>query len=58
LEAAVFITENDESHVKVAHTLDEACKLLEVGFQYVTDMDGAKIQETPNSQKIHIFSEK
>ena len=33
----------DKYHVKVAHSLDEACKLLEVGFEYVTDMDGAKI---------------
>jgi len=33
----------EEFHVKVAHSLDEACQLLEAGFEYVTDMDGAKI---------------
>ncbi len=33
----------DESYVKVAQSLDEACKLLEVGFEYVTDMNGAKL---------------
>lgn len=43
LEQAVFATENDEFHVKVAETLQEACKLLEAGFEYVTDMDGMKL---------------
>jgi len=33
----------EEFHVKVAHTLDEACKLVEAGFEYVTNMEGAKI---------------
>jgi len=33
----------DEFHVKVPQSLDEACKLLEVGFEYVTDMNGAKL---------------
>jgi hypothetical protein len=32
-----------EYHVKVAETLQEACKLLEVGFEYVTDLSGAKL---------------
>jgi len=43
LERALFQNVDDEFHVKVAHNLDEACKLLEVGFEYVTDMDGAAI---------------
>jgi integrase len=43
LEQAVFATENDEFNVKVAGNLEEACKLLEVGFEYVTDMDGKKL---------------
>jgi len=34
---------NDEFHVKVAKTLDEACELLKVGFEYVTDMEAIKI---------------
>ncbi len=42
-EQAVFQTRNDEFHVKVAETLDEACKLLEVGFEYVTEIDGKKL---------------
>ena len=29
--------------VKIAETLEEACKLLQVGFEYVTDMDGKKL---------------
>jgi integrase len=44
IESALFQnTTNDEYTIKVANTLDEACKLLEVGFEYVTDMGGHKI---------------
>jgi integrase len=43
LEKALFQNTDDEFHVKVAQSLEEACKLLEVGFEYVTDMDGAKL---------------
>jgi len=43
LDKALFDTEKDEFHVKVARTLDEACKLLEAGFDYVTDMEEGKI---------------
>jgi hypothetical protein len=43
LEQAVFTEQNDEFHVKAVSTLDKACKLLEVGFEYVTDMDGYKL---------------
>jgi hypothetical protein len=43
LEQLLFKTGNDEFHVKTAETLDEACKLLEVSFEYVTDMDGKKL---------------
>jgi integrase len=43
IEQAVFQTEDSEFHVKVAETLDEACKLLEVGFEYVADMDGKRL---------------
>jgi len=35
--------ETDEYVAKVAKTLDEACQLVEAGFEYVTEMDGAKI---------------
>ena len=34
---------NDEYTVKVAKSIDEACKLLECGFEYVTEIDGAKL---------------
>jgi hypothetical protein len=40
---ALFQNAADEFHVKVAQNLDEACKLLEVGFEYVTEIDGAQI---------------
>ena len=34
---------DDEFSAKVAKSVEEACKLIEAGFQYVTEMDGAKI---------------
>jgi integrase len=43
LEKALFQNADEEFHVLVAQNLDEACKLLEVGFEYVTDLDGAKL---------------
>ncbi len=44
LEKAAFRSpEDDEYIVRVAKTMDEACDLLEAGFEYVTDMDSAKI---------------
>jgi len=33
----------DQYHVKVARTLKEACELVKAGFEYVTDLDEAKI---------------
>jgi len=41
-EQALFATENDEFNVKVAGNLEEACKLIEVEFEYDTNMDGKK----------------
>jgi heme-binding NEAT domain protein len=43
MEKALFQTNNNEFHVKTAKTLEEACELVKVGFEYVTEMDGAKI---------------
>jgi hypothetical protein len=43
LEKALFQNADDEFHVKVAQNLDEACRLLEVGFEYVTEIDGTRI---------------
>jgi len=42
LEQAIFEI-NEDYDVKIAETLDDACKLLEVGFEYVTDMEGKKL---------------
>ena len=42
LEQAIFEA-NDDYEVKTAETLDDARKLLEVGFEYVTDIDGKKL---------------
>ena len=42
LEQAIFEA-NDNYEVKIAETIDEASKLLEVGFEYVTEMDGKKL---------------
>jgi len=35
--------ESDEYTVKVAKTLEDACKLVEAGFEYVCEMEDAKI---------------
>lgn len=43
LEQAVFQNTGDEFHVKTAKTVEEACKLVEVGFEYVTTMNDVQI---------------
>ena len=44
LEQAVFgESNNQEFHVKVAHNLEEACELVKVGFNYVCEMEDAKL---------------
>lgn len=43
MEQAIFKDSVDQFHVKVADSLDDACRLLEVGYEYVTDMDGKKL---------------
>jgi integrase/recombinase XerD len=43
IEQAIFNDVNDEYHVKTAANIEEACRLLEVGFEYVTDMEGKKL---------------
>ena len=42
LEQAIFEF-NDQYEVKLASTMEEAVKLVEVGFEYVTEMDGRKL---------------
>jgi integrase len=45
LDRAIFTSKNDEFHAKVAKNAEEACKLVQVGFEYVTGeySDGGKI---------------
>jgi len=43
LENALFQNTTDAFHVKTAKTVEEACNLVEVGFEYVTSMDGVQI---------------
>lgn len=43
LEKALFNLESDEFNVKTAKTVEEACKLIEVGFECICDMDDVKL---------------
>lgn len=43
VEQAIFNEDDQQFHVKVASSVAEATKLLEVGFEYVMDMDGKKL---------------
>jgi integrase len=43
LDQALFGEANDEYHVKVAETIEEATKLLAVGYEYVSTMDNKQI---------------
>lgn len=42
LENTIYRTSNDEFHVKIAKSPEEVQQLLEVGFEYVTDMGDLK----------------
>jgi integrase len=43
MEQALYLSSSNDYHVKVASTVEEAVKLVEVGFEFVTDMNGEKI---------------
>jgi len=43
LESALYLATSDEWTHIVAKTLDEACKAIDAGFEYVTEMDGLKL---------------
>jgi len=43
LDNAIFKTSTDEFYAKTARTEDEAIQLIEIGFEYVTDMNGIKL---------------
>ena len=38
---------SDEYIVRVAETVEDACKLVEAGFEYVTEMENLKIFRKP-----------
>jgi len=43
LESVHFQGSNDDYASKVARTEQEACSLIECGFEYVCDFNGAKL---------------
>ncbi|MEM3566662.1 MAG: hypothetical protein QXK47_03420 [Candidatus Bathyarchaeia archaeon] len=43
IENALSQNSNDEFHVKTAKTVEEATKLIEVGFEFVHEFDGIMI---------------
>ena len=43
LEQALFKETNDEYHVKVADTVEEATKLIAVGYEYVSTIGKQQI---------------
>jgi integrase len=43
IEQAIFTNETEEFTCKTAETIDQTCKLIEAGFQYVTEMEGIKL---------------
>jgi len=43
IENAIFQETSDDFVCKVAKTIEDAKQLIEVGFEYVTDMDGFKL---------------
>jgi hypothetical protein len=43
MEKVFFCESTEEYTVKVASNIEESCKLVEVGFEFVTEMDGKKI---------------
>ena len=44
IENTLIYTHLDDEYVsKAAWNLEEACKLIEAGFDYVTDIEGAKL---------------
>ena len=47
LYAHLINFEADNYHSATAQTLDEAKKLVEAGFEYVTDMEGVKLFRKP-----------
>jgi len=45
----------DQYHVRVAKTIEEACEFVKSGFEFVTEMDGAKILRKRKQKTITIM---
>jgi integrase len=43
IEQAIFSESDDKFHVRATTALEEACGLIEAGYEYVTDMNGTKL---------------
>ena len=50
MEKAFFPESSEDYTVKAASNVEEACKLLEVGFEYVTEFDGKTCSERGNKE--------
>jgi hypothetical protein len=49
IEEALFKDVTDEYVCKTAVTVEEATELIELGFEYVTEMDGMKLFKKPKA---------
>lgn len=43
IEQSIFLSQNDQYHSAIATTIQEAQKLIETRFEYVTEIDGTKL---------------
>ena len=43
LENVLFQNADENCYFEVATTLDEVCKIIEIGFEYVTEMNGVNL---------------
>jgi site-specific recombinase XerC len=43
IEKGLFQASGEGFHVRTAKTVEEACKLIEMGFEYVDTIDGVDI---------------
>jgi hypothetical protein len=57
MEQMIFNSAPNDYVVKVSSTVEEACKLVEVGFEYVTDIGGQKaVQEAKMMENAKLYS--
>jgi site-specific recombinase XerD len=55
LEQALFKDANDEYHVKVAETVEEAMKPIAVGYEYVSNMGESKSTRSANKTEKEVY---